>query len=105
MYHPLLAADVFPGLYDGMTPGTPGTPGSLSLADVPILIVNIIHIVTWWAGALSVIFIVVGGIFYVISAGNPANIKRAKEIITAAIVGLMISGLAFTIVSFIAGRF
>ena len=51
------------------------------------------------------IFIVVGGIFYVISAGNPANIKRAKEIITAAIVGLMISGLAFTIVSFIAGRF
>ena len=99
MYHPLLAADVFPGLYDGMT------PGALSLADVPILIVNIIHLVTWWAGALSVIFIVVGGIFYVISAGNPANIKRAKEIITAAIVGLMISGLAFTIVSFIAGRF
>lgn len=41
--------------------------------------------------SLAVIFIVVGGIMYMISAGDQNMIERAKKIITAAIIGLVIA--------------
>jgi hypothetical protein len=40
---------------------------------------------------LSVIFIVIGGIMYITSAGNETAITRAKSTITAALVGLAIA--------------
>ncbi len=95
----LLASSVVPGIYDGVC-----SP-SCSAQDVLKVIANAIRIGIWFAGALAVIFIVVGGIFYVISAGNPSNIKRAKDILTNAIVGLIIAGLAYSIVTFLAGKF
>ena len=100
----LLASSAIPGLYDGICDSS-GSCNITSAQDILIIIANAIRIATWFAGALSVIFIIVGGIFYVFSAGNPSNIKRAKDILTNAIVGLIIAGLAYSIVTFIAGRF
>ena len=57
------------------------------------------------AGGISVIFIIVGGLRYVISAGNPEDTKRAKDTIIYAVVGLIVSMLAFTVVGFVAERF
>jgi hypothetical protein len=96
---PLLASTVIPGIYDGVC-----NP-DCTAQDILVVIANAIRIGIWFAGALSVIFIIVGGIFYVISAGNPSNIKRAKDILTNAIVGLIIAGLAYSIVTFLAGKF
>lgn len=42
------------------------------------------------AAAVAVIFLVVGGIRYMTSAGNPDKIKAAKGTITAALIGLAI---------------
>jgi len=55
-------------------------------------------------GALSVIFVVVGGLQYVLSAGNPQKTKQARETILYAVVGIVIAAGAFAIVSFITGR-
>jgi len=57
------------------------------------------------AGSLSVIFIIVGGIMYTTSAGNEATTKKAKSTITGAIVGLLISVMAFAIVNFVLSTF
>lgn len=53
------------------------------------------------AGAVSVIFTAVGGLRYVLSEGNDQKIKQAKDTITYAIVGLIVSMSAYGIVSII----
>src|ERR1700722_10526335 len=102
---PVLAAASFPpSLYQGICDAQ-GNCNITNASQILLVLANAIRIAMAVAGALAVIFIIVGGIFYVISAGNPSNIKRAKDILTNAIVGLIITGLAYTIVTFIAGRF
>lgn len=55
-------------------------------------------------GALSVIFVIIGGFQYVLSGGDPGNTSRAKETILYAIVGLIVSLLAFSVVDFVIGK-
>ena len=94
-----------PSLYDGLNCTAKEGCTFTSAQDLLTVVVNAIRIVTALAGALAVAVVVLGGIYYVMSAGNPAQIKRAKDTLTNAIIGLLIASLAYTIVSFIAGRF
>ena len=57
------------------------------------------------AGAVAVIMIVVGGIRYILSAGNEKGTQAAKSTITNAVVGLIITLLAFAIVNFVLSVF
>jgi len=52
-------------------------------------------------GVVSVLFIILGGLRYVISAGKPEQVKKAKDSILYAAVGLVVSILAITIVNFV----
>lgn len=63
-------------------------------------ILNIVFIVL---GLLAVIFVIIGGVKYILSGGDSAGIKSAKETIIYAIVGLVISLLAFGIVNYVTG--
>lgn len=63
--------------------------------------VRLIEVVLSVVGILAVVMIVIGGIFYVISAGDAVKIQRAKNTILYAVVGLAISLLAYTIVYFV----
>lgn len=56
------------------------------------------------AGAVAVIFIVLGGIKYSISQGNPGDTQKAKDTIVYALVGLVFVILSFAIVQLFAGR-
>lgn len=100
-----------PGLWDGLCTGKDCTitgPQDITITsaqDILILVANAIRIATAFAGALAIIFIVVGGIFYVMSSGDPGRVRRAKDIITNSVIGLVITALAYTVVSFIAGNF
>ncbi len=76
-----------------------------SLSEIPQLIANIINILMFFVGALSVIFIIIGGIKYATSAGNPQGLASAKRTLMYAIGGLVLAVLAFTIVSFAQGLF
>ena len=50
---------------------------------------------------VAVIFIIIGGINYTISAGDPGKIKKAKDTILYALIGLIICALAFMIVNWV----
>ena len=56
------------------------------------------------AGGLSVVFIALGGVTYIRANGDPGTIKRAKEMIIYALVGLVVTILASTIINFIFQR-
>ena len=62
---------------------------------------NILGYVFVLAGAVSVLMVVIGGIRYIISIGDPQRISSAKNTILYALVGLVISLLAFVLVKFI----
>ena len=52
-------------------------------------------------GIAAVIFIILGGINYVTSQGDPNKIKKAKDTILYAVIGLVAALLAFAITTFI----
>ena len=62
-----------------------------SLSDIPRLLSNAALILLGFVGALSVIFIIVGGIQYITSAGNSGGTEKAKKTITYAIGGLALA--------------
>jgi hypothetical protein len=66
---------------------------------------NIVNTLLYVIGAISVIMLIVGGLFYVTSAGDSGRVTIAKNTITGAIIGLVISILAFAIVQFVFTRF
>ena len=82
---------------------------SSEIQDLPRdsqLVSTITSVVLWlmvYAFALSVLFLVVAGIIYVVSAGNPDTIKQAKDILTYAITGLVISLVGYFLVVAISG--
>jgi len=57
------------------------------------------------AGAVAVVFIIIGGYQYVTSNGEPAKTKQARETLIYSIVGLVFVIFAFAIVQLILGRF
>lgn len=63
-----------------------------------------VNTVIFIVGALSVIMVIVGGLRYVLSGGDAAGLKSAKETIIYALVGLAISLLSFAIVGFVITR-
>ena len=72
-------------------------PGK-TLEDVILYIVNVIIGVS---GIVAVIFIVVGGVGYMTSAGDTTKLEKAKKTILYAAIGLIICALAFAIVNFV----
>jgi hypothetical protein len=65
---------------------------------------NIIGGIFIFAGAWATLFIVIGGVRYAASAGDQGLITKAKDTILYAVIGLIVSILAFTIVQFVLGR-
>ena len=76
-----------------------GVP-QVGLKNLPMDVVNAL---LYFAGGLSVIFIIVGGLRYVLSAGDPKRISQAKDTILYAAIGLAITLTAYAIVNFLLG--
>ena len=69
------------------------------------LLSNGLNLVYFLAGAVAVIMIIFGGIYYTISGGDASRVAKAKNIITYSVVGLVIVLAAFGITNFVIGRF
>ncbi|MCB9820296.1 hypothetical protein H6796_03310 [Candidatus Nomurabacteria bacterium] len=66
---------------------------------------TITNVLLFILGAISVIMIIIGGLRYVISGGNSANVTAAKNTILYAIVGVVIALLSYAIINFVLGAF
>ena len=54
---------------------------------------------------LGLIFLILGGIRWIVSGGDPKGVEAARKQLTYAVIGLVIVFLAFFIVNLIAGFF
>lgn len=66
---------------------------------------NVVNTLIFIVGGASTIMIVIGGLRYVLSGGDPGGTKSAKETIIYACVGLVVSISAYGIVAFVLVRF
>lgn len=62
---------------------------------------NITNVILFLLGAVAVIVIIIGGLMYVLSAGDPGKAKTAKDTILYAVIGLIVALFAGAIVNFV----
>lgn len=67
------------------------------------IVLNVIEFVLQLVGYIAVGFIIAGGYRYMISAGSPDGMVRARKTILNAIIGLALSMFSVAIVNVIAG--
>lgn len=65
---------------------------------------NITGTLIFLTGAISVIMLIIGGIRYTVSGGDQNAVTGAKNTILYAIVGLIVSFMAYAIVNFVIGN-
>lgn len=56
------------------------------------------------AGIVAAVFLVYGAILYIMSSGDPAKVKRAKDTILYSLIGLAIVALATMITTFVSSK-
>lgn len=62
---------------------------------------DIINAIIGVMGIVTVVIIILGGVQYTTSAGDPGKVKKAKDTILYGIIGLIVALLAFAIVNFV----
>lgn len=73
----------------------------LESGSVVDIVATFIALALILASILCLVFIIVGGITFILSAGNEEKIKKAVHTIRFAIIGLLITFIAFFVVSWI----
>lgn len=72
-----------------------------SLNSLPGIVISTLF---YFAGALAVIFVIIGGIQYVVSSGDPKKTAQAKNTIVYALVGLVLVAASGIVVRYIIGH-
>ena len=72
-------------------------------AQTENFIKNIVKTMVGIAGAVAVVFMVVGGFHYITSSGHPEKLDKAKKTLLYSGIGLAIVLAAYPIVDFVAG--
>ena len=66
---------------------------------------NVINVLLTLVGIIAVIMIIIGGIKYATSNGDPQSVKSAKDTVLYAVIGLVVAICALAIVNFTVDRF
>ena len=82
----------------GTWSGTTCTQGTRTVTGT---IKNVGNIIVFITGAISVLMIIIGGLRYVTSGGDQGGITSAKNTILYAVIGLIVSVMAYAIVNFV----
>ena len=86
-------------------PGTGNCPdGTQATTGVNNILTDAINVFSVIVGVISVIMIIVGGFHYITSGGSQEKVKKAKDTLVYAIIGLIIVALAQVIVRFVLGK-
>lgn len=73
--------------------------------SVQSVITDVVNILSFVVGFVSVVMIMVGGLKYITSNGDTNSISSAKQTILGAIIGLVIVAVAQAVVRFVIRRF
>ncbi len=69
--------------------------------DINSAVGTALNVVYGIIGVVAVVMIIIGGVSYSTSQGDPSRLKKARGTILYGIIGLVVALLAFTITGFI----
>ena len=78
-----------------------GCTNAGNAGDIGVVIQGILNGIISVSGIVAVIFIIIGGIQYMTSAGDASKVEKGKKTILYACIGLIICVLSFAIVNFV----
>lgn len=67
------------------------------------MVLTIVNFFLTFLGLLAVVMVIYGGFLYVSSAGNEENVKKAKQILIYAVIGIILIVASFAIVNTLLG--
>lgn len=75
-----------------------GPAGKLTFTG---LVMSMIDIILWVVGILAVLFVIIGGVRYILASGNEEAAEAAKKMILHAVLGIVIVILSFVMIRII----
>lgn len=75
--------------------------GNYDLDDMVFVVIRASKIILGIVGSLALLMFIYGGIMFLISSGSSDKIKKAKDILVAAIIGLIIVFGSFLIIKYV----
>lgn len=78
-----------------------GAKNVATLNCIPAVFQNIVYAAFIFAGIAALIFIIISGIKFLTSGGDPKQVEGARNTMTYAIIGLVVILLSFAILNFI----
>lgn len=78
-----------------------GAQIGLGDADLKTTVINIIRLALGLMTLIAVVFIIYGGFVWLTAGGSEERVEKAKGIITAAVIGLIVILLAWAVVIFV----
>jgi hypothetical protein len=78
--------------------GSGGLTGATSAED---LIVRVLRVLLFFAGGIAVLFLIIGGYWYITSAGNEEQAEKGRKTLINAIIGIVIIVLSYVIINVI----
>ncbi|HEX9679480.1 MAG TPA: pilin [Candidatus Saccharimonadales bacterium] len=88
---------VFAQIDTGIDAADPGQ----NEGELEDIIQNVINVLLFVVGVAAVVMLIVGGIRYVVSAGDQQAVANAKNTVLYSIVGVVVAFLAFVAVEFV----
>lgn len=79
-----------------------GSQIGLGNADLKTTVLNIVRLLLGLMTLIAVVLVIYGGFVWLTAAGNEERVEKAKKIISAAVIGLIVILLAWAIVIFVA---
>ncbi len=78
-----------------------GFPDLLQGAKIPELVNRLVYATLSVVGALFFLMFLWGGVMYLTAGGTAEKVKKATQILTNAVIGLVIVALSYTLVAFV----
>lgn len=72
--------------------------------DLNRIIKNVVNVLLFIVGIAAVIMIIIGGLKYVTSSGDQAQVTSAKNTIIYSVIGLLVAAMAYAIVNFVVDK-
>lgn len=97
----LLASGGASGATNNALSGLNSVNSTNATTDLQSSIGSILSVVYTVIGIVAVVMIILGGVNYAMSQGDPGKVKKGKDTIMYGIIGLIIVLLAFAITNFV----
>jgi hypothetical protein len=99
--HAQVSGDVNTGLTRlGSDANLNGSTGIFNPQDSVVTIIGkVVKILLFVSGAITVLFVIIGGFMYVTSAGNEEQATKGRKTVTYALIGIIIIILSYVIVT------